>query len=39
MRDSPAVFESNVRSSLRGGTLRIEAKKGVFTAVSFPKLI
>ena len=39
MRDDPAAFAANVRSSLRGGTLRIENKKGVFTSCAFPKLL
>ena len=39
MRENVAAFEANVKSSLRGGTLRIENKKGVFTSVAFPKLL
>ena len=39
MRDSPSQFEANVRSSLRGGTLRIQSKDKGVAVVTFPKLI
>ena len=40
MRDATATFEANVKSSLRGGTLRISSKdKGTVTSVTFPKLL
>lgn len=40
MRENTAAFEANVRSSLRGGTLRVAAGRGgAPVAVSFPKLL
>jgi ubiquitin-protein ligase len=39
MRDDKATFESNVKTSLRGGILRINQKTGGTVTVSFPKLL
>lgn len=39
MRENAAQFEANVRSSLRGGTLRIAEKSGGSKSVAFPKLL
>lgn len=39
MRENIASFESNVRTSLRGGALRIAMKDKPTQSVSFPKLL
>jgi hypothetical protein len=39
MRESPDAFQANVRSSLRGGTLRIAQKSGGTVSVTFPRLL